>query len=352
MKKISMVSLALTFAGCFLGAGYVSGKELYQYFGAYGNEGYIGLAIALALQLIFGLLIIFLCKKTGLFELDKLIIRWDNKAVRAIVGGVSLVFMFGVFVIMAAGAGSLINRVTGLDYTISCLIFCVLVTVIAGFGVNGMVKAFSAIVPVLTVFTVIISVLCISQGSLQGGAVEVKTNPLLGGWLLSAVNYTSYNMFGTIGIIAPVALMIKQKKTAITGVAMGSGVLMLIALSIIACLAVFPSFASAELPMLEAAYSLNAVVGIIYALLLLLAMTGTSMSSLIAVNEYLAKKSALLSRNKLLFSVILGAGAFALSLVGFGELISLIYPICGYLGIAAFALIAEHFIHISRKKLK
>ena len=35
-QKIGTLRLALTFAGCFLGAGYVSGQELWQYFGAFG----------------------------------------------------------------------------------------------------------------------------------------------------------------------------------------------------------------------------------------------------------------------------------------------------------------------------
>ena len=41
-QKIGTLRLALTFAGCFLGAGYVSGQELWQYFGAFGARGLLG----------------------------------------------------------------------------------------------------------------------------------------------------------------------------------------------------------------------------------------------------------------------------------------------------------------------
>ena len=40
MKKLNVVRLGLLFAGCFLGAGYVSGQELRQYFVVYGAWGY------------------------------------------------------------------------------------------------------------------------------------------------------------------------------------------------------------------------------------------------------------------------------------------------------------------------
>ena len=40
-QKIGTLRLALTFAGCFLGAGYVSGQELWQYFGAFGASHHV-----------------------------------------------------------------------------------------------------------------------------------------------------------------------------------------------------------------------------------------------------------------------------------------------------------------------
>ena len=35
-KKIGIIGMALTYSGSILGAGYVSGQELFQYFGVYG----------------------------------------------------------------------------------------------------------------------------------------------------------------------------------------------------------------------------------------------------------------------------------------------------------------------------
>ena len=56
MKKLNVFRLGLLFAGCFLGAGYVSGQELRQYFVVYGAKGYLGLLAAVAILYIFGVL--------------------------------------------------------------------------------------------------------------------------------------------------------------------------------------------------------------------------------------------------------------------------------------------------------
>ena len=78
MKKINSLSLCLTFAGCFLGAGYVSGQELWQFFSSFGKSGYIGLVIAVILQVLFGILLIRLAMKTSIIEMDKIIIMKEN----------------------------------------------------------------------------------------------------------------------------------------------------------------------------------------------------------------------------------------------------------------------------------
>ena len=54
MKKLTPIKLALTFAGCFLGAGYVSGQELWQFFGVFGKGGFFGAVLAAAL--LFGMM--------------------------------------------------------------------------------------------------------------------------------------------------------------------------------------------------------------------------------------------------------------------------------------------------------
>ncbi len=351
MKKIGKFSLALTYAGCFLGAGYLSGKELWQYFGTYGESGFLGLALAMSMQLFFGVLLLKLASETNMVELDKLIIRWNIPFLRNVVSAVSLFFMFGVFVIMSAGAGALIERVTGLPYWICCAIFIIIIALMSSFGVSGMIKIFSYIVPLLTAACIVI---CTIQ--LLGGKplimADGQSNPLLGGWAFSSVNYIAYNLFGTVGILAPVAVRLKSKNTLRAGVALGVLILIIIALPIILALCTIHESALAELPMLEVSYAIAPTAGIIYALLLFLGMAGTSVSSLVACAEFAEQHSSFFKKYRLPLVYALSFLAFIGSLVGFGELVGTVYPICGYMGIIALILLTEHYIHVKIKQKK
>ena len=74
MKKIGALNLGLTFAGCFLGAGYVSGQELWQFFGSFGKSGIIGLLLAMLLLLVVGIMMVWLGGMTQTEEIDKLVV--------------------------------------------------------------------------------------------------------------------------------------------------------------------------------------------------------------------------------------------------------------------------------------
>ena len=134
----------------------------------------------------------------------------------------------------------------------------------------------------------------------------------------------------------------KQKLTALLLV-----LLLAVALGVLAALAVSPESVGAQLPMLDLACRLGTA-GVVYAVLLFLGMFGTSVSSLVAVLTYAGQKSARLAGHRTALLLVLTAAAFAGSLFGFGDLIGTVYPVYGYLGMAAMLLVAEHAVHVRR----
>ena len=66
MKEIKTWSLAFTYVGCFLGAGFISGQELWQFFGSFGGGGLLGVLAALALLAVFGLALMYIISRTGI----------------------------------------------------------------------------------------------------------------------------------------------------------------------------------------------------------------------------------------------------------------------------------------------
>ena len=323
-QKIGTLRLALTFAGCFLGAGYVSGQELWQYFGAFGARGLLGLVLAVALL--------------GGSQAQRS--QPQHQLTAAL--------LFGVVCIMAAGIGALGEQMLGLPVWLGAAIACVLIAAAAYFGLGGMVSVFTVAVPCMIVAALVIAGIRLHRTGLTAAAFAAgDTNPMLGNWATSAVNYAAYNFFATVGILAPLTRHLKKPGTAVWGTVLGCVLLLAVALGVLAALAVSPESVGAQLPMLDLACRLGTA-GVVYAVLLFLGMFGTSVSSLVAVLTYAGQKSARLAGHRTALLLVLTAAAFAGSLFGFGDLIGTVYPVYGYLGMAAMLLVAEHAVHARR----
>ena len=351
MKQLSPLRLALVFAGCFLGAGYISGQELWQFFGSYGGNGYIGILAAILLLFGLGFITLRLAQLTGEQEVDRIVVPWKIPVLRLMVSVLEVLLFFGVMAIMSAGVGALTEQLFGIAPYLSSLVFCLLVLLIALSGLKGLVSVFSASVPVLVIVTVLFGIICLSRegfSNIQLQAAE-QTNPLLGGWFMGAMNFSCYNVLGAFAIMLPFGKYIKDRSSLVKGLGLGAGLLLLIALSVLVCMGLFPETALAELPMLYLAQNLSGVLVYVYALLLAAAMFGTSVSSIVGLMDFLEQKFQAVRSRRSLWVVLLSILTYALSLMGYGDLIGVMYPLFGYACALFIVLLVVHYVQVLRK---
>lgn len=348
MKKINSIRLMFTFAGCFLGAGYVSGQELWQFFGSFGKTGLIGMAVSAVLLSAFGIILTRYVQLTGISDMDKVVIKKDNKILRGVFVALEVFFLFGVFVIMTAGVGAMINQVFGLNPLVGSAVFTVCVALTAICGMSGMVTAFSVTVPLLVIMSAVILAVSGYKNGLSDIDFSISTNenPLLQNWFISAIVFVSYNLFASIGILTPIGKAVHKKSTLYKGIVGGGILLLLIAFGIMLTMALIPESVSAQLPMLFAAQSINPVFTFIFAFLLFGGMFGTSVSSVFAIDEFVKSRFKANKKASVILIVIICLLSFVGSIFGFDKLIGIVYPVCGYLGVTALVLIVLNFVKV------
>ncbi len=348
-QKISVAGLCFTYAGCFLGAGYVSGQELWQFFGAYGIKGYFGVALSMLLFFIFGTLLLRTVQLSGKDSIDEVILPGNHPILQKVFSGIILFFMFGIFVIMSAGAGALINQVFCLPRVLGCALFCIGLCIAAMYGISGAVRVFTVLVPVLVFTTLIICIAALNKYGITISHNTSGTNSLLGSWWLSAITYVSFNMIASVGTIVPMGSFIKRRRTVYFGIMLSCVLMLAFATGIIMTITTMSASVETELPMLDVAFKMSDVVGYIYSALLLIGMFGTSLASIVAIIEYADRKiPTVKSKNKLLIFAI-GILGFFFSLAGFGTLVGTVYPIFGYIGFAVLFFIISNFLYYKLK---
>ena len=349
-KKIGTIQMALSFAGCFLGAGFVSGQEICQYFLSYGRDGFFAFGLSMVLLCLFSALVM-IAQKTGKRTFDELMIGSDIPWLKGLVSIFMVLFFMSISSIMAAGIGSLGRQVFGFPEIAGCVVTVALTAVIAFYGLDGMVSVFSAAVPVLLVAAVVISGIAIARTGFLGLSVpEASGYSLLGSWATSAVNYTALNYFGSVGILAPLVFHTKKEKNVVSGVILGTVFLVLLGGLFIAALCTAPDYSSIELPMLTLSGRIGAAAYYIYALLMFLGMFGCCVSSTVAVIEYGKEKTGTFNRHTGLWILVISVFEFAASSFGFTDLVGYAYPVFGYMGIATLVMTVVNAVKVFGKR--
>ena len=353
MKKINVFGLAFGFMGGFLGAGFVSGRELWQFFGTFGGSGIIGAAIAAALLGTFAYMTERLARHLGTDEPREITVAFKNEASKKIFSFLEILFVFCIYVVMIAGAGSLFEQIFGIPPIISSIIFAAVVSAVVALGVKWLVRVFSVTVPLLVGVSLIISVITFIKGGVGSINLEATpvTNTLVSNPVISAFVFVSYNFFAAVSIIASLGKRTKRVKHIKGGILLGTVFLFTIAASIILSMLMTPNAAEKEIPMLVVAQKLGNVFYYGFAVLISVGMFGSSTVSEFAICSYFKSRFGSTKKVTLLTVFIASALAVAGSTLGFSTLINTVYPAFGYLGMFALVMLTVNFIKLKKKKL-
>lgn len=348
MKKVGFFSLAFSLAGCFLGTGFISGQEQWQYFGVFGVSGFVGLMLAMLLIFIFCAVMLSYARKTEECEFDRLVIAQERPYLRTAVGAVTVFFMFTTYVVMTAGAGDLLNQTFGLPSYVGRALICILIMTVSFLGISGMFSVLSVFIPILIVFTFVIFFASPHPLSLE--AINAKctdvNNPLLSSWWISALNSATYNVGSSLGVIVTIGAYAKSRKSVL----LGTGVCML-ALTVFSCCLLIvmhahPEITQAQLPMVAYAGSLSSWVGKLFAVFLFVGMFSSSLAISVSVCNYMQSKLKKMPRALGVYGLpfVMALIAFLCGEVGFSSLVSVVYPISGYVSILFIVLIIINYV--------
>ena len=248
------------------------------------------------------------------------------------------IFLFGGLSAMIAGAGAVFGEQLRSDpmWGTFAMALAALLTVTA--GARGVIRANSWLVPLMIVAMLAVSIISFARNPITSQDIDAMTE-LEGAtphWLLSAVNYASYNIVVTIGVLAPMGAAALDRKKLLRGALLGAAGLGVALCAIYLC--VFANISEAggkELPMAAAAGGISGAVGAAFAAVLFAAVYTTAVGNLFALSQRIT-----LGLPKKLFIVIAACLALLAGQWGFSNMVRFLYPAVGYGGMAFFAGVA------------
>lgn len=310
MSKNSF-AVAMTYCGAVIGAGFATGREVVDFFTAYGPRGLVGVILAAVMFSWIGVVILDVTHCNPVYsyiDLLAVVLPWKR-----LVGLADLMFMGTLLAgvgVMAAAGGTVLQG-WGLPYMVGCAIFLACCLLLLRRGATGFVMANCWLVPALVIAIVL---LCLLQISAPAAAGFVD-NPLS-----SALLYVSLNI-----AIAGVALSTLKSKIDKPGV-MWSGICggLLIGLLLLVIYGATQGVKNYEIPLLRLAEIWLGRWQWVYAFALLAAVLTTALANL----HGFASRAA---GGKKYWPCLIGTamGGFLLAQQGFASLVAFLYPLLG-----------------------
>lgn len=345
MKNILKVVFVII--GTMIGAGFASGQEVYLFFFSYGIEGLIGILIS---SLIIGFVIyktFQIVDKYGVNTYKEFldILIQKNSKLKPIINTVINMFILITFFIMVAGFGAYFEQELGINSLMGSSILAIVTFAIFMTSVKGVVKANELLVPILIGFLVIIGIINLKEVPiLELGKYIVRTNH--NSFILSSVLYGSYNSI----LLIPVLLTLKnyiQNNKQISKIAVISSIIIIL-LSIVVFLLlvrVDVDITKIEMPAVYVVSHMFKILKYIYGFIILGSIFTTTISLGTSFLQNITKNKKSYTQ----IAAIMCITSILISKIGFSNLVSLLYPVFGYLGLIQILKLSITKVQIKQK---
>lgn len=339
MNKKSLV-IMLAYVGVVTGAGLASGQELLQYFVSLGIPGLIGACVVGLLHTLIGGVLLQLGSHYMATDHSEVFGEITNKYMGKFMD-YSLIFTcFVIGFVMIAGAGSNLNEAFGLKKSIGQVICASLIIIVGMMDFEKVSKIIGSFTPLIIIFTLIGSLYTFFNYHPDWNYINNIARSLPSNFnslIFSTFNY--YGMCLMSGVSMGLVLGGEELNTQDAGIGglLGGSIAGILGILISFTLFIrVDEVGKLDIPMLYIIESINPILGILMALVIFGMIFNTGISLFYALARRFSNGEEKRFRIMLIVLTLIG---FVLSFGGFKELVSIFYPIIGYVGIIMMAVL-------------
>lgn len=332
MNKKSLV-IMLAYVGVVTGAGLASGQELLQYFVSLGIPGLIGAGVVGLLHTLIGGVLLQLGSHYMATDHSEVFGEITNKYIGKFMD-YSLIFTcFVIGFVMIAGAGSNLNEAFGLKKSIGQVICASLIIIVGMMDFEKVSKIIGSFTPLIIIFTLIGSLYTFFNYNPDWNYINNIAKALPSNFnslIFSTFNY--YGMCLMSGVSMGLVLGGEELNTQDAGIGglLGGSIAGILGILISFTLFIrVDEVGKLDIPMLYIIESINPILGILMALVIFGMIFNTGISLFYALARRFSNGEEKRFRIMLIVLTLIG---FVLSFGGFKELVSIFYPIIGYVG--------------------
>ncbi|WP_243292052.1 hypothetical protein [Bacillus sp. FJAT-47783] len=348
MKK--SIQIAGAYIGVLVGAGFASGQEILQFFTSFGWLGVLGTLLATVLFAFLGMNLTQLGSRLQTTSHKEVIYHICGRYLGLVVDFIITFFLFGVLVVMIAGAGSIFEQQFGISSLVGSMLMTFLTILTVTLNIQKVISIIGLITPLLLVMVVILSgysFVAMEHSLFEVHQIIDTQYAAASNWGLGSLLYVSYNIAAAAAMLIVMGGAVKDERSAgLGGILGGIGLGILILLINLGMLAKIDTFTGVDMPMLYLANNLSPIFSVLMSLILLGMIYNTAVGMLYSFSVRFVDPS---QKSFKWLVTIFGSVAFLASFIGFITLVGTVYPLVGYLGFTLMAAIIFSWVRTKQK---
>ena len=339
--------IVLTSMGTLIGAGFASGREIYQFFFRFGKMGLLGIVVS---GILTGIIIYITLKISNMKEIDNYDELIENinenkkhTKLKYILKIIANIFLLISFYIMVSGFGAYINQVYNVEKTMACSIFAIILYLVLLKNIQGILNINNILVPIILILILYLGIKNLPYiiGTRPIIVAEEKTS----NWLIYSILYTSYNSIILIPVLIAMRKYINNKKEILSISILSTACIIILALCIFGLMLKQNSnIGELEMPILEIVSGYGIIIEKIYGLIIIISI----FTSAISVNySFLENISTSKKYKRNLFIICISS--ILISNIGFSTLVRILYPLFGFFGIIQLIFLFKSYLNLLEK---
>lgn len=249
----------------------------------------------------------------------------ENKILCFTINNIINIFLLITFNIMVAGFATYFMQELNISKWYGAMLIAILAFITLSNNIDGIIKINTLLIPIIILLIIFLGINKIEFVPIVGNNVQNRIE-----FVISSILYASYNSITLIPILISLKKQINTKKSSLILSIFVAIIMLILSVFIFLLMNTFISeILGIEIPVVYIANKLGNVAKYVYGIVILIAIFTTAVCAGYGFLSNVTKnrKSYILSAGIMcIFSILIGQ-------IGFSNLINLLYPIFGYLGI-------------------
>lgn len=327
--------MGFAYAGIIVGAGFSTGQEVLQFFASHGLVSILGIILAALILMFVGRQAAKLGFRLNAESHETPLRVLFGAKLGLVIDYVLIFFLYGIAVVMIAGSGATFNQAFGIHPQLGVLILILLTFGTLLLDFDKIVNIIGGITPLLIIAVVIITGYNILNPYVPYSEVNNYVEPSRTPsslWWFDAITYAGLALATAFSFLSIMGSEAQRHAIARRGAIYGGLIIMLLMLLVnVGVLSVMPTANEVPLPAMEMADNMAPWLGSVYSIIIILLIYNSVVG---LMYPFLTRFTTAYSGKYKIMLIVSLIAAFIIANVGFVELVNIVYPILGYIGLA------------------